>query len=118
MKGHFSDVRKWYTQCMHTNSFAKHFVRHFSEKPSASQVREICKFEILRTINPFSFMRGIRTYKCRLCVEEKIEMISARKANPRNLMNENRDIYGPLQARNEVFTAISLFRVFINNFCI
>ena len=101
MKGHYSDVRLWFRKGKHTDTFAKHFVRHFNSQPTAGQIREKCEFKIIRTINPFSFMRGIRTFECRLCMEEKIEIVEAKQNNPRNLMNDNSDIYGPCRHRTK-----------------
>ena len=95
------DVRKWFKRREGTDYFAKHKVRHFDSKPTAGQVRDLCTFEIIRTINPFSFMRGIRTYECRLCMEEKVEILKAKKNNPRTLINENSDIYGPCRHRTK-----------------
>ena len=101
MGGHYSDVRKWFQRKEGTDSFAKHMVRHFDSIPKAGQIRDLCTFEIIRAINPFSFMRGIRTYECRLCMEEKVEILKAKKNNPRTLINENSDIYGPCRHRTK-----------------
>ena len=74
-------------------------VRHFDSKPSAGQVRDLCTFEIVMTINPFSFMSGVWSYECRLFMEEKVEILKAKIDNLQSLNNENLDIYGPCRNR-------------------
>ena len=74
-------------------------VRHFDSKPSAGQLPDLCTFEIVMTINPFSFMSGVWSYECRLFMEEKVEILKARIDNPQSLNNENLDIYGPCRHR-------------------
>ena len=46
------------------------------------------------TINPLSFMSGVWSYKCRLFMEEKVEILKAKIDNLQSLNNENLDIYG------------------------
>ena len=74
-------------------------MRHFDSKPSAGQVRDVCTFEIVTTINPFSFMSGVWSYECRLFMEEKVEILKAKIDNLQSLNNENLDIYGPYRNR-------------------
>ena len=61
MKGNYSDFKWWFKEGERTDSFAQHFVRHFKTQSTAVKIREMCKFRIIRTINPFSFTRGIQT---------------------------------------------------------
>ena len=101
MKSHYSDVQMWFSKSKHTDSFAKHFVRHFISQPKAGQIREVCNLKILYTFNPFSFTRGARTFECRLCMGEKMEILDARKKNAKCLINKNSDIYGPCRHRTK-----------------
>ena len=84
-----------------TDLFAKLFVRHFNSQPKAGKIRDLCELEILHTINPFIFIRGVRTLECRLYMGEKLEILKARNYNTRFLINDSSDIYGPCQHRTK-----------------
>ena len=97
MSGHFADVSKWYKKGVRTDSFAKHFTRHFNENPTYREIRDLCSFKILQTVNPFSFMKNVRSYECRLCLAEKSWIVKMKQA--KNIINENSEIYGPCRHR-------------------
>ena len=71
MEQHFDDVRLWFRKGVRTDTFASHFSRSFNEKPTAGQIRSLCDFKILQSVSVFSFMKNIRSYSCRLYMEEK-----------------------------------------------
>ena len=93
MYGHFNDVRKWFLTGQRTDTFARHFATHFSTTPKAADVRKKCSFKILQSINPFSYMKGVRTEDCRLCNAEKLWLF--KKKAKTKVINENSEIYGP-----------------------
>lgn len=94
MYGHFRDIMDWFQSGKQTDTFAKHFVRHFKKKPSAAEVREKCQFRVLKMVNPFSYMKKVRSYECKLCMAEKVTIISRFKEWKR-IINANSEIYGP-----------------------
>ena len=93
MEGHFDDVKHFFRKGETKDTFAKHFVRHFSKKPSNAEVRKLCSFKILQNVNPFSFCKSAKTYGCRLCLAEKSSIVNCR-LNKEALLNENSEIYG------------------------
>ena len=97
MSGHFSDVRRWFRDGQQTDSFAKHFAQHFDSKPTPAEIRAKCDFSVLQQVNPFSFMKRVRTYNCILCLGEKSWI--AKKRQKFRIINENSEIYGSCKHR-------------------
>ena len=93
MKQHYDDVGKFFRKGTLTDTFAKHFVRHFGSVPAANDVRRKCEMKILQRINPFGFQKRVRSHSCQLCSAERYWLIKARMKGD-NLMNANSEIYG------------------------
>ena len=49
MEQHFDDVRLWFRKGQRTDTFARHFSRYFSKKPTAGEIRSLCDFKSLLT---------------------------------------------------------------------
>ena len=93
MKQHYDDVGKFFRKGTQTDTFAKHFVRHFRSVPTANDVRQKCEMKILQQINPFGFVKRVRSHSCQLCNVERYWLIKARMKGDK-LMNANSEIYG------------------------
>ena len=93
IEGHYNDVRLWFRKGFRTDSFARHFSRFFTAKPTAGQIRSICDFKIIQSVILFSFSKNIRSYSCKLCMAEKTWLIKGKKQN--SLINVDPEIYGP-----------------------
>ena len=94
MTQHFDDVKKYFRRETHTDTFAKHMIQHFTRKPTNEKIRNLCKFQVINSINPFSFTKKARSHDCRLCLAEKSKLVWKR-LNKVPLMNANSEIYGP-----------------------
>ena len=71
MAGHFSDIANYFRTGGHTDTFARHMIRHFDKKPTHDEIRRKCSFKVLKKVSPFSFTKGIRSHDCRLCLAKK-----------------------------------------------
>ena len=56
MKQHFQDVAQKVTNDKNSDSFAAHFARKFTQKPSPQQCRKIMSFDILYMVTPIGSM--------------------------------------------------------------
>ena len=57
MEQHFQDVAQKVANNNNSGSFAAHFAKHFTQKPSPQQCRKIMSFGILSTVNPIVSMK-------------------------------------------------------------
>ena len=72
MEQHFQDVAQKVANNKNLDSFAAHFAKHFTQKPSPQECREIPSFDILSTINPIGSMKTWGKSSCTLCMNERI----------------------------------------------
>ena len=66
MEQHFQDVAQKVANNKNSDSFAAHFAKHFTQKPSPQECREIMSFNILSTINPIGSMKTWGKSSCTL----------------------------------------------------
>ena len=57
MEQHFQDMPQKVMNYNNSDSFAAHFARHFTQKPSPLKCRKIMSFDILSTVNPICSMK-------------------------------------------------------------
>lgn len=93
MKQNYEDVGKFFRKGTQTDTFAKHFVGHFESVPAANDVHQKCEMKILQRINPFGFVKRVRSHKCQLCLTERYWLIKSRMKGDK-LRNANSEIYG------------------------
>ena len=71
MEQHFPDVSQKIMNDKNLDSFAAHFAKHFTQKPSPQQCRKIMSFGILSTVNPIGSMKTWGKSSCTLCMKER-----------------------------------------------
>ena len=69
MEQHFQDVAQKFTNNKSSDSFAAHFAKHFMQKPSPQECREIMSLYILSTVNPIGSMKTWGKLSCTLCMK-------------------------------------------------
>ena len=75
MEQHFQDVAQKVANNKNSVYFAAHFAKHFTQKPSPQECREIMSFDILSTLNPIGSMKTWGKLSCTLCMKERIEIV-------------------------------------------
>ena len=75
MEQHFQDVAQKVANDNNSDSFAAPFAKHFTQKPSPQQCREIMSFGIPSTVNPITSMKKWGKASCPLCMKERTEII-------------------------------------------
>ena len=75
MEQHFQHVAQKVANDKNLDYFAAHFAKHFTQKPSPQQCREIMSFDIISTVNPIGSMKTWGKSCCTLCMKETTEII-------------------------------------------
>ena len=76
------------------DSFADHFAKHFTEKSSPQECREIMSFDILSTVNPIGSIIPWGKLSCTLCMKERIEIIDNSRRRYSRIINAYSEVYG------------------------
>ena len=86
MNGHYAETRNSVNKGIISDSFAKHFSKHFkndgldkSGQISSKDVREITRVSILWQGNPISSMKTFGRVNCNLCMMERLEILKAER---------------------------------------
>ena len=69
MEQHFQDVAQKVANDKNSDSFAVHFAKKITQKPSPQQCREIMSFGILSTGNPIGSMKNWVESCCTPCMK-------------------------------------------------
>ena len=72
MEQHFQDVGQKVLNDSKSESFATHFAKQFTPKPSPQKCRGIMSFDILSTVNHIGSMKTWGKSSCTLCMKEII----------------------------------------------
>ena len=96
MNQHAQDVRVLVNTGKTSDSFARHFAKHFgpAEKATVAKARELVKVEVEWQGNPISIMRSFGKLNCGLCMKERIKILHLSRNDPGKLINSNSEIYG------------------------
>ena len=72
MEQHFQDVAQKGANNKNSDSFASHFAKYFTQKPSPQECRKIMSFDIYSTVNPKGTMQTWGKLTCMLCIKQRI----------------------------------------------
>ena len=72
MQQHFQDVAQKSSNDKDSDSFAAHFDKHYTQKPTPQQCRKIMSFGILFTVNLIGSMKIWGKSSCTLFMKERI----------------------------------------------
>ena len=92
--GHF-----FYLQCLLKNgqksdSFAAHFVHHFNNTTSRTDLRKCMTCKVLKQLNPIGAMKTFKKPNCNLCMQERLTILKKLCEKRITVMNKNSEIYG------------------------
>ena len=79
MNQHFSETRSLVSKNLTSDTFAKHFVTHFTkgEKITTKDVRDKVSIEILWKGNPITCVKSFGKINCSLCMKERLLILNA-----------------------------------------
>ena len=114
MQQHFGDVRRLVEKGEKSDSFTKHFAKHFDPDnpnnlkeqdpdhpngtkpmaPSPTNLRKITSCNLLWKGNPLSAVKTFRTKNCALCAMERYEILKFSTFKTDETINSCNEIYG------------------------
>ena len=94
MDGHFSDLQRLLKNGQNSDSFAAHFVQHFNNTTSHTDLRKCMTFKVLKQLNPIGAMKKFAKTNCNLCMQERLKILKMIRDKRVTVMNKNSDIYG------------------------
>ena len=68
MDVHFSDLQRLLKNGQKPDSFAAHFVQHFNNTTSRTDLRKFMTFKVINQLNPIGAMKKFTKPNCNLCM--------------------------------------------------
>ena len=98
MNLHFNDVKSLVSKGIRSDTFAKHFARHFKKgtKPTSKQIRDIMDIDVIWKGNPISCVKSFGKVNCSLCMKERLAILRASRNEDekKKMINANSELYG------------------------
>ena len=92
--GHFYDLQRLFKKGQKPDSFAAHFVQHFINTTSHTDLRKCMIFKILKQLNPIGAMKIFTKPNCNLCMQERLTILKKICDKCVTVTNKNSEIYG------------------------
>ena len=92
--GHFADVQKKVVLGEKSDSFANHFARHFSKKPSPSELWEMIDFSIIWQGNAIQLSKMFGKSLCKFCMMERLTILDRCRNDQSKMINKCSEIFG------------------------
>ena len=95
MAQHFNDVQQLVLHGKASDSYAKHFARHFppDKKPKPLEIRSLSEHTVLWQGNLISLMKTFETLNCQLCMKERLFIVSKFNDKTDSLINSCNEVY-------------------------
>ena len=94
MDGHFSDIQRLLKNGQKPDSFAAHFVQHFNNTTSRTDIRKCMTFKAIKQLNPIGAVKFFTKNNCNLCMKERLRVLKNIHDKQVAVMNKNSEIYG------------------------
>ena len=94
MDGHFSDLQCLLKNGQKPDSFSAHFVQHFSNTTSRTDLRKYMTFKVIKQLNPIGAMKTFTKPNCNLCMQERLTILNKIRDKCVTVINKNSEIYG------------------------
>ena len=94
MDGHFSDLQNPLKNGQKLDSFASHFIQHFNNTTSLTDLRKFMTFKVVKQINPVGAMKTFTKPNCNLSIQECLTILKKLRDKHVTVVNKNSDIYG------------------------
>ena len=94
MYGHLSDLQRLLKNRRKSDSFADHFVQHFNNTKSRTDLRKCTTFKVLDQLNLIGAMKTFTKPNCNLCMQERLTILKKLRDKRVTVMNNNSEIYG------------------------
>ena len=89
MGGHLSDLQRLLKNGQKSDSFAAHFVQHFNNTTSRTDLRKCMTFKVIKQLNPIGAIRTFTKPNCNLCMQERLMILKKIRDKRDIVMNNN-----------------------------
>ena len=89
MDGYFSDLQRLLKNGQNSDSFAAHFVQHFNNTTSRTDLRKCMTFKVLKQLNPIGAMKTFTKPNCNLCMQERLTILKKLRDKRVTIMSKN-----------------------------
>ena len=100
MDGRFSDLQRLLKNGQKSDSFTAHFLQHFNNTTSRTDIRKCITFKVLKQLNPIGVMKRFTKPYCNLCMQERLTILKKLRNKRVMVMNKNSEIYGACRNKN------------------
>ena len=94
MDGHFSDLQRLLKNGQNSDSFAAHFLQHFTNTMSRTDLRKCMTFKAIKQLNPIGMMETFTKPNYNLCIKERLMTLKKLHGKHVIIINRNLEIYG------------------------
>ena len=94
MDGHLSNLQRLLKNGQKSDSFSAHFVQHFNNNTSCTDLRKCLTFKLIKQLNPIGAMKKFTKPNCNLCMQEHLKILKKLREKHVTVMNNNLEIYG------------------------
>ena len=81
MDGLFFDLQRLLKNGQKSDLFSAHFVQHFNDITSRTDLRKCMTFNVLKQLNPIGAMKKITKPNCNLCMQERLTILKSYVTN-------------------------------------
>ena len=99
MDRHFSNIQSILKNGQKLDSFAAHFIYHFINTMSRTDLRKCMTFKVIMQLNPIGAMEIFTKPNCNLCIQERLMILKKLCDKRITVMNQNSEIYGTCQPK-------------------
>ena len=94
INGHLSNLQRLLKNGQKPDSFAAHFVQHFNNTTSRTDLRKCITFKVLKQLNSIGAMKTFTKPNFILCMQERLTILKKIHDKCVTVMNKNLEIYG------------------------
>ena len=98
--GHFYDLQRVLKNGQKPDSFAAHFVQHFNDTTSRTELRKCMTFKVIKQLNPIGAMKTFTKPNVNLCMQERLTILKILRGKRVLIMNKCFQIYGACRHKN------------------
>ena len=95
MDGNFSDSQRLLKNGQKSDLFADHFVQHFNNTTSRTDLRKCMMFKVIKQLDPIGTMNKITKPNCNLCMQGRLTILKKLRDKHVTVMKKNWRVIGP-----------------------
>ena len=94
MDGHYSNPQRLLKNGQKSDSFAAHFVQHFNDTTSRTDLRKCMTFKLTNQLNTLGVMKKFTKPNCNLCMQELLRILKILRDKRVTVIKKNRRFMG------------------------